>query len=304
MKSKAIPQTAKNSSALEESVATLIRQVGERILAARKAKKFSRRELSELSGVSPRYLAQLEGGEGNISIGLLQRLALVLGQPIDELLTSDARLSDEKERLLASFRRADADTRANVLRILNPDHCRENKSERICLIGLRGAGKSTLGSRLAKKLHVPFIELNAEIERTAGIPIGEVIALYGEEGYRTLEADTLVEITNSHERLVLAVAGGLVDRRDTFADLLEKFHCVWVKADPTEHMERVRAQGDLRPMAGNPHAMDRLREILVARESRYEQAEYHLDTSGKSVDASLTELLALITSNDILSHKP
>lgn len=289
-------------SAPEASAAALIVLVGERVFAARKDKRLSRRELSELSSVSPRYLARLEGGEGNISIGLLQRIAVALDRPIDWLVRNDDALSDEVALLISHYRSADAATRAQALRVLDPEQLRERKAERLCLIGLRGAGKSTLGARLSEAMDLPFVELNKEIERSAGMPIGEVIAMYGEAGYRKLEADTLQTIVATRERLVLAVAGGVVEQPDTFAELLKRFHTIWLKANPSEHMERVRAQGDLRPMAGNPRAMEQLREILIARESRYKRAEHHLDTSGKTVEASLDELLALIDTYDILTQ--
>ncbi len=275
-------------------------QVGERVYALRKQRKLSRRELSELSDVSPRYLARLEGGEGNISIGLLQRIAIAFDIPMEALFSVDGAPAEELAHLTACYHRADAATRASVMRLLDPERLRERKAERICLIGLRGAGKSTLGARLSEVMHIPFVELNKEIERSAGMPVGEVIAMYGEEGYRMLEAETLSNIIASHERLVLAVAGGVVEKKATFGELLERFHSVWLKAQPQEHMTRVQAQGDLRPMAGNPRAMDQLRDILVARESLYGQAEYHLDTSGCSVEASLTELRALIEASGIL----
>lgn len=289
--------------ALEASVTALISQVGSRVLAARKARRYSRRELSERSGVSTRYLVQLESGEGNISIGLLQRVAMALELSIDELVSSDDTLSDDLARVVSRYRSADAVTRAQVMRVLDPERLRESKAERVCLIGLRGAGKSTLGTLLSQALQVPFIELNAEIERSAGIPLGEIIALYGEAGYRTLEAGTLKTIIDTHERLVLAVAGGLVERPDTFAEILGRCHTIWLKADPAEHMERVRAQGDLRPMAGNPRAMAQLREILLARESRYRQAECHLNTSGRTVDESLADLRELIASHNIFHER-
>ncbi len=289
----------KDLAVLDESAAALIRQVGARVLVARKARRYSRRELSERSGLSTRYLVQLESGEGNISIGLLQRLAIALGTPIDQLVSPDDRLSEDIASMVERFQSADASTRAHVMRLLDPERLHVRKAERVCLIGLRGAGKSTLGARVSQTLNVPFVELTTEIERSAGIPLGEIIALYGEEGYRTLEADTLKTVIATHERLILAVAGGLVEQPDTFSDVLERFHTVWLKADPTEHMERVRAQGDLRPMAGNPRAMAQLREILLARESRYRQAECHLDTSGKTVDESLNDLCELIASQAI-----
>lgn len=297
----AVVPLATDSTKSDESVSALISLVGARVLAKRKALRFSRRELSELSGVSSRYLVQLEGGEGNISIGLLQRIAMALELTIDELVRRDDEPLDDVANMTERYRRADAPTRAEIMRILDPEQSRTQKATRICLIGLRGAGKSTLGQRLSQTLQLPFIELNNEIEQNAGIPLGEIIALYGEEGYRTLEADTLKTLLAKNERLVLAVAGGLVERSDTFASVLEQCHTIWLKADPTDHMERVRAQGDLRPMAGNPRAMAQLREILLARESRYQQAEHHVNTSGKTVDNSLAELCQLITANKIMT---
>lgn len=289
-----------DSASLDESATMLINLVGARVLAARKSKRYSRRELSERSSVSTRYLVQLESGKGNISIGLLQRVAIALDLSIDTLVRYDDTPSEDVARMVNQYQRADASTRAQVHRILDPQHSRERKSDRVCLIGLRGAGKSTLGARLSQSLQAPFIELNAEIERSAGIPLGEIIALYGEEGYRALEADTFSALVATHERLVMAVAGGLVEQPATFSKVLERCHTIWLKADPTEHMERVRAQGDLRPMAGNPKAMTQLREILLARESRYCQADYHLNTSGKRVDESVADLCELIESNNIL----
>ncbi len=294
------PEDASNEL-MDESVTALIDQVAERVYSARKAKRLSRRELSELSGVSPRYLVRLEGGEGNISIGLLQRIAVALDRPIEWLVGTDGALANDLARLVVRYRNADAATRASVLRVLDPDQLRERKAERVCLIGLRGAGKSTLGARLSHEMDLPFIELNQEIERSAGMPVGEIIAMYGEEGFRKLESDTLNTIIATRERLVLAVAGGVVEEAGTFAEVLSRFHTVWLKAQPKEHMERVRAQGDLRPMAGNPQAMEQLREILVARESRYAQAEHHLDTSGNTIDVSLAELSSLIASHGILT---
>ena len=253
----------------DAAVAALLVRVGERVRTARKSRRYSRRELSERSGVSPRYLAQLEGGEGNISIGLLQRIGIALGQPIEALVAAEGATA------------------------------RGRKAERLCLIGLRGAGKSTLGARLGEALGVPFVELNEAIEREADMPVGEVIALYGEEHYRRLEADTLGHIVATRERVVLAVAGGVVEAPDTFAELVDRFHTVWLRAEPAEHMARVRAQGDLRPMAGNPRAMERLREILAERESRYRRAEHHLDTGGRTVEDSLADLRGLVASHDI-----
>lgn len=294
----------KDTAMPDAAVAALLEQVGQRVHKARKDRRLSRRELSELSGVSPRYIVRLESGEGNISIGLLQRIAIALEQPIERLVGLDDTATDDISRLIETYRNADAATRARALRVLDPLQPGEQKAERLCLIGLRGAGKSTLGSQFGKAVDLPFIELNEEIERSADMPVAEIIAMYGESGYRKLEADTLKAIIGSRNRLVLAVAGGVVENADTFAEVLARFHTVWLRAAPTEHMERVRAQGDLRPMAGNPQAMEQLREILAARESRYAQAEHQLDTSGKTIEACLSELCALVESHGILLKNP
>lgn len=277
----------------EAQVSALIELVGTRVRAARKSASMSRRELSERSGVSPRYLAQLESGQGNISIGLLKQVALALGVPMEVLVGSN----DATQRMATLFLKADPATQAKVLQTLEPQ--RNKKAQRICLIGLRGAGKSTLGPMIAKDFDMPFVELNAEIAAKAGIPIGEIIALYGEEGYRQLESETLDQIVAENDRIVVAVAGGIVSSAHTFQHVLAQFHTVWIKAQPSEHMDRVRAQGDLRPMAGNPQAMQHLEQILKAREVHYAQAAYQLDTSGATIATSHAQLHDLLRKNNI-----
>lgn len=282
------------------SVALLIQHVGSRVREIRKSSRMSRRELSERSGVSPRYLAKLEIGDGNISIGLLKKVALALETPVEVFLMDDDPQGTELRQITSLYRRADAATRARVLQLLDPEQMQAQKAERLCLVGLRGAGKSTLGAKISEEFGAPFIELNREIEANAGMPVGEIIALYGQEGYRQLEADTLSKIVETHSRAVVAVAGGIVSEEDTFYRLLSRFHTVWIKASAGEHMDRVRAQGDVRPMEGNPQAMIQLREILKTREASYAQADHVLDTSGKSESASHSELSALIKSCEIL----
>lgn len=283
--------------------AIMIRRVGVRVREIRKAQALSRRELSERSGVSPRYLAKLEGGDGNISIGLLHKVAVALDTSIEQFLVDDSLRSQDLMQINGLYQRADAATRARVLQVLDPDKMRAQKAQRICLVGLRGAGKSTLGSMIGAALGVPFIELNREIERNAGMPVGEIIALYGQEGYRQLEAETLTEIIDAHSRAIVAVAGGIVSEQDTFYHLLSHFHTVWIKANAGDHMDRVRAQGDERPMEGNPQAMIQLRQILKAREAYYSQADHVLDTAGKQVEASARELSELIGTNRLLGFK-
>ena len=273
-----------------------IRVVGERVRVARARKAVSRKALSESSGVSLRYLAQLEGGEGNISISLLRRISKALDHRIEWLVGDDDPWTSEAVRVASQFRAASADQRRRVLSILDPDNSDMQRGSRVALIGLRGAGKSTLGRLAAEKLDVPFVELNAEIEQNAGMPVNEVLAMYGQEGYRRLERHALEQIAASPKPVILAVAGGIVSEPDTYNVLLRNFHTIWLKAKPQEHMGRVRKQGDLRPMAGNPAAMDELRSILTSRESLYSRAETQIDTSEKTVEQSLADVLSVIRS--------
>ena len=288
---------------LDQQSAALLRSLGTRLRQMRKSKGFSRRSLSERSGVSPRYLAKIEAGDGNISIGLLIKLAAALEQPIEHFLMADAVFHFDLPHVSQLYARADASVRARVLQVLDPERMRLQKAQRLCLVGLRGAGKSTLGARVAKVFGAPFIELNGEIEKNAGMALGEIIALYGQEGYRQLEADTLTSIIEGHKRAVVAVAGGIVSEEGSFYHVLSRFHTVWLKASASEHMERVRAQGDVRPMQDNPQAMIQLRQILRSREALYTRSDHVLDTSGKSVEQSQIELSQLIEGCQILNPR-
>jgi len=273
---------------------SLIIRVGGRVRKARERKGIPRRVLSEISGVSPRYLAQLEAGAGNISIGLLQRVADALDHRVEWLVGEDDPWGSDALRVADMYRSANADVQQRVLHTLSPESNDALRAGRICLIGLRGAGKSTLGQLAGKELDMPFVELNRDIEAQSGMPVAEVMALYGQEGYRKLEAQAISRIIATHDSLILAVAGGIVANPDTYNMLLRNFHTIWLKTSATEHMARVRAQGDERPMAGNPEAMEQLESILASRETLYEKALCQLDTSGKTVTATLNELLALI----------
>lgn len=293
-----MPDTAQTA---DDISVRLIRAVGERVRRARERQNMPRRVLSEVSGVSPRYLAQLEAGEGNISIGLLQRVAQALDHRIEWFLSEDDPWSSETLRMADLFRAATPDQRRAVMSVLQPETGAAERGRRICLLGLRGAGKSTLGRMAAQALGLPFVELNEEIEAQSGMPVDEVMALYGQEGYRKLEAQALDRVTRDHAAMVLAVAGGIVAEPDTFDTLLRRTHTIWVRTSPDEHMSRVRAQGDTRPMAGNPEAMEQLKSILLSRSAQYERAQAQLDTAGRAVDRSLAELLALIERQGFLA---
>ena len=285
---------------MQAQVSELIVRVGERVRKARERKGIPRRVLSEISGVSPRYLAQLEAGEGNISIGLLQRVANALDHRIDWLVGEDDPWTSLALQASDLFRRANSDVQREVMRILNPEPVQTRRAHRICLIGLRGAGKSTLGSMAARALDLPFVELNSEIETQSGMPVNEVMALYGQEGYRRLEAQAISRLIATHDDLILEAAGGIVGDPQTFAMLLANFHTVWLRTEPEEHMQRVRDQGDERPMAGNPEAMEQLRSILTSREVLYGRALAQVDTSGQKVEVSLEHLLNVIRDQGFL----
>lgn len=295
-----------SKDAVEAAVHELMVRVGNRVRKARELKGLPRRVVSERSGVSPRYLAQLEAGEGNISIGLLQRVAITLDHRIEWIVGEDDPWTSEAMRVADLFRSSTADVRQKVLEALNPLPPESLRARRVCLIGLRGAGKSTLGAMAAQVLRVPFVELNVEIEEHAGMPVNEILALYGQEGYRQLEAQAVSRVIATHDMMILAVAGGIVSAPDTYKTLLAHFHTVWLKATPDEHMARVRSQGDTRPMEGNPEAMEQLRSILRSRETLYEKAVARLDTSGKPLQTSADELVDLIRERGFFdeSHAP
>lgn len=297
---KGVAQQTGGESQTEIMVGALMKRVGERVRRARELKGIPRRVLSDISGVSPRYLAQLESGEGNISIGLLQKVAIALDYRIEWFVCAEDPWSSDTMRVTNLFRRAGYQTRQEVLDLLEPDTEADMRAQRVCLIGMRGAGKSTLGAMAGATLGVPFVELNREIEEQSGMPINELVAFYGQEGYRKLESQALERVVATHDAMILAVAGGIVSDPQTYTMLLNHFHTVWLKATPEDHMERVLAQGDTRPMAGNPEAMDQLRSILTSRETLYGRALSHIDTSGKSLAETHDELVAVIRERGFL----
>lgn len=279
----------------------LLDKVGQRVRMLRKELGISRRVLSETSGVSMRYLAQLESGEGNISIVLLAKVAAALKCELPLLMSDQlcfdrspfgGEVDDQLQRLMSLLQKTDAHTRQQVLDLLEASSGR--RQQRFCLIGLRGAGKSTLGRMAGGALGLPFVELNEQIEQLAGMPVSEVIALYGPAGYRDLESKALDQVSMEHGCVILAAAGGVVSNRQTYQRLLDDYYTIWLKASPAEHMQRVLAQGDTRPMAGNPAAMEQLKSLLSDREADYADAMYCVDTEGTTSEEALESLLEVI----------
>jgi len=288
------PATLSNLSPDQEFLAG----VGERVREAREQRGMARKVLSRAANVSERYLAQLEAGEGNASIVLLRRVAVALGTRLTDLLDGGERSTEQ--RMIARFLDSLPTNRLEeALRRLIQEFGREEsvRRKRIALIGLRGAGKSTLGAALAKELHRPFLELDREIEREAGMALPEVFSLYGQAGFRRFEQRCLDRLVTSQDDVVLCVGGSIVSEPETFQQLLASCYTVWIKASPGEHMSRVIAQGDFRPMRGHVQAMDDLRGILAAREPLYAKADATVDTSGHSVEQSLAALREIARTN-------
>ena len=285
------------SSGLELSQTGYLKRLGERIRSARNRDGMTRKHLSHVSGVSERYLAQLETGQGNISILLLRQVAKAVSVPLEELVADDPPLPNAFWQFRRDLQEASFDELMAVQEALGGIFQRREaprRERRIALIGLRGAGKSTLGHGLAEALGLPFLELNREIEQESGLQVSEIFSLYGPEGYRRLEGRSLRRVVQRHDDLVLATGGGVVSDRENYDLLLSSCLTVWLRARPEEHMRRVLAQGDRRPMAGNEGAMEDLRLILASRESLYARADLVIDTSGQSVGQSLDALLAAV----------
>jgi len=265
--------------------------MGQQVREARERRSIARKALAQSAGVSERYLAQLEAGEGNASVLLLRSVARALDVPLPELL--DARERSVEQRLIRRLLDGLPAHRLEevVFRLLrNFGEEAASRRRRVALVGLRGAGKTTLGDALATELRVPFVELDREIEREAGIRLSEVFLLYGQTGYRRIERRCLERVLDAHAEMVIAVGGGIVSEPDAYDLLLRHCFTVWVRASPDEHMARVVAQGDLRPMQGKVEAMDDLKRILDAREPLYRKADVTLDTSGDDAPQSLTKL--------------
>lgn len=283
-------------SALKEADAAFLAEVGAAIREARAQRGMSRKALALSAGVSERYLAHVESYGGNPSIVFLRRVASALGMQLLTLLESGGARPEQKliRRFLDGL---PAERLEEVLRRLTDEFGQTElvRRRRITLIGLRGAGKTTLGRVLAKDLRRPFVELDQEIERDAGMSLSEVFHLYGQAGYRKIERRCLDRIINSQEDIVLTVGGGIVSEPETYELLLLNCFTVWVKAAPEEHMARVVEQGDMRPMSGHSEAMQDLRDILNAREPLYGKADAQLDTSGKTVEQSFNTLKRLVS---------
>ena len=267
--------------------------LGERVRALRARRGLTRKILAAAAEVSERHLANLEYGTGNASILILQQVANSLQCSLAELVGDPTTANPEWLMIREQLAHADEATLRRVRVAIGDvlgDTAGKNRSQRIALIGLRGAGKSTLGQRLGDDLGFPFVELNRDIEKLAGCGVHEIQALYGLNGYRRYERRALEAVNESHPQAVIAIPGGLVSDTATFSLLLSTCSTVWLKAEPEDHMQRVIAQGDLRPMSASKEAMDDLRQILKGRNAFYSKADVTINTSAQSLEPTF-ELL-------------
>jgi XRE family aerobic/anaerobic benzoate catabolism transcriptional regulator len=273
-----------------------LKRVGERVRLARARRGMSRKSLSRASGVSERYLAELERGAGNASLLVLRQIAEALSIEAAALVSDAPEQPVDLTLAVHQLERLSPGELAEARRLIAQRFGQPGSSAqgRIALVGLRGAGKTTLGQLAAQALAVPFVELDREIERASGMELSEIFAVHGQVMFHSLERQCLETIVARFERVVIATGGSLVTEPATYDLLLSACFVIWLSAAPDEHMGRVLAQGDLRPMADGPQAMDDLKAILESRTSLYAKAAATVSTSGKTETQALSVLLACV----------
>jgi XRE family aerobic/anaerobic benzoate catabolism transcriptional regulator len=277
--------------------AAFLAAIGLEVRRSRAKRGMTRRQLAQASETSERYLAQIESGSGNPSVGVLRAIAQALDLPCAALLpeasTRTAALGEILD-LLAQLPEGELPALAKEIKARAALPGRADRARRIALVGLRGAGKSTLGRMLAQHLNYPFIELDRLVEEDYGTSIPDLIEMAGTATFRRHERSALDRIIAANESAIITTAGGIVSNPETYALLLRRNHTVWIKARPEDHMSRVMAQGDFRPMAQNRAAMADLVAILEARRADYARAEAELDTSGDTIEQSFAKVLGLV----------
>jgi len=296
-KNKLAPAASPEPPTDRVQTAAFLAAVGGEVRKSRAKRGMTRRQLAQASETSERYLAQIESGAGNPSVSVLRAIAQALDLPAAALLPETgertAALGSILD-LLAQVPEKELPALAKELagRVARADAA--DRGQRIALVGLRGAGKSTLGRMLAQRLDWPFIELDRRVAEEYGASVPDLIEMAGMATFRRHERDALDRVIAGHEAAIITTAGGIVSNPETYALLLRRTHTVWIKARPEEHMSRVMAQGDFRPMAQNRAAMADLVAILEARRADYARAEAELETSGDAVEQSFAKLLRIV----------
>jgi XRE family aerobic/anaerobic benzoate catabolism transcriptional regulator len=278
-----------------------VAEVGRLVRRGRAKRGMTRRQLALGSGASERYLAQIESGHGNPSVIILKSIAAALDVPIIELLPRPSGRTAALTQIVDLLGRMPLSELPAIVDMIERRAAADlapDRARRVALVGLRGAGKSTLGVRLAAHLCCPFIELNRIIEQDYGASIPDLIEMSGLATFRRYERMCLERVIAEHAAAVIATAGGIVSNPETYALLLRRTHTVWIKARPDEHMGRVMEQGDFRPMAQNREAMADLVAILDARRADYARAQAELDTSGDTADESFGKLVQIVARHE------
>jgi XRE family aerobic/anaerobic benzoate catabolism transcriptional regulator len=284
----------KRGSLKKTVVSDPLKSLGERVRQARARRGMTRKQLAHHSGVSERYLAQIEAGHGNISVLVLRQLGKALNISADVLLYQGSEPPVEFVHTVEFLRRLSVDELKHARQMLlhqfgGVDPAARHR--RIAFIGLRGAGKSTLGAALAERLEMPFLELDRLIEQESGLTLNLIFDFRGQAGFRELERQCLENVLRRHPCFILATGGSLVSEPGTFERLLSSCFTVWVRTSPEEHMRRVIDQGDMRPMSNNRDAMSDLKRILAEREVLYSKADIQIDTAGRTFEQSLDILI-------------
>ena len=283
---------------VSQGMAAFLAAIGHEVRKNRAKRGMTRRQLAEASETSERYLAQIESGAGNPSVSVLRAIAQALDLPAAALLPETGAGAAELGAildLLAQIPKKELPALGKELEARVAVRAGVDRAQRVALVGLRGAGKSTLGRMLAQHLNWPFIELDRRVEEDYGASIPDLIEMAGTATFRRHERSALERVIAEHEAAVITTAGGIVSNPETYALLLRHTHTVWIKARPEEHMSRVMAQGDFRPMAQNREAMTDLIAILEARRADYARAETEVDTTGDAVEQSFAKLLRAVT---------
>ncbi|VVD69136.1 Shikimate kinase [Pandoraea pneumonica] len=285
---------AEPAETFDAAVASRLNSLAQRVRMLRAQRGMTRKQLAAQSGVSLPYLARVEAGTGNVSLTVLHKLADALNVAVETLVAERTAYDGDLLILVEYLRQQSPETLSRLRRqIVTPSAAGATaRGHRIALIGLRGAGKSTLGPRLAEAIGAPFIELDKEVEREAGIAIGEVITLYGQAAMRRIERQCIERIVAEHERVVLATGGGIVSEAATYERLLRTFRTVWLRARPEVHFQRVMQQNDARiaTEALRKEALDHIHRMLDAREALYRLADVTVDTSEMTQDDALATL--------------
>jgi XRE family aerobic/anaerobic benzoate catabolism transcriptional regulator len=290
-------KSTETAHSVPPSESAFLGAIGREVRKNRAKRGMTRRQLAQASETSERYLAQIESGAGNPSVSVLRAIAQALDLRAAALLPEMGARTDALGAILDLLTQVPEqelpalakELAARVARAVGAD-----RGRRIALVGLRGAGKSTLGRMLAQHLGWPFIELDRRVEEDYGASIPDLIEMAGTATFRRHERGALERVIAEHEAAIITTAGGIVSNPETYAILLRGTHTVWIKARPDQHMSRVMAQGDFRPMAQNRAAMADLVAILEARRADYARAEAELDTSGDAVEQSFAKLVRIV----------